>query len=119
LQQRRANVMPTTNAPEVLAVADKPAVKYVETTGELLAPDEKGQNYRIKVVAGDAPMLYVYVLAFDDGRMKGDQFERFKAINKALPDLVGKQVTVTHREGFFGLGETKMLLCNDIKEVKK
>lgn len=93
---------------------DKPkkALQFVRTTGELLAPIEARQNYRLRVVAreSDEGKEYEeYLLAFDD------MHERYKAIQKELPNLVGKFVTVEHREGFIKFGKSKALLARDIK----
>lgn len=93
-------------------------VKYVETTGELLAPEEKGQNYQLKVWVADEGGLEgqkvakFFVLAFDD------KYERWPEIKKELPKMVGKQVVVKHREGFVTFGKAKILLSRDAKLKK-
>jgi len=84
-------------------------VKYIETTGELCEPAEKGQNYRLKVKLEGTDATHVFLLGFDD------MYKRWPEIKQELPRLVGKQVVVTHREGFVEFGNVKALLARDIK----
>jgi hypothetical protein len=93
--------------------ADPP--KHVDTVGELLAPKEKGQNFRLMVTVfsesdeGRTATHSYFALAFDD------MHKDWPELKKSLPTWVGKQVIVTHREGHVEFGKQKVLLAKTAK----